>query len=966
MHRREPRSNNDTPRSCDEKEESYLSTDSNIAPARNQVSEQTVNHLIESLINAFQNINNPDLNISKLILNIINSLKYLPFQEKSFRIDLKNVDIFTPILKTDNNDEFIFDENYNYKLDLFSILFAYCSIHKSLHEFIIDSWDNWYHLLLNSQSTIVSDNEELGFYTVINKIEQFECLTPDLLNYFNFNLINPLINSWIPKWKSFIDLGDSPSTTLSSLSSSPTLLSSPYPNNKNSNIYSDSRLLTTVLNVTSIDFFIATSIITLKYDVFNLNTTKDGEQQQTYNPFIVYELSKRISMFPKLIPNTIYLNALDLIISKGVTPSTISSVRKNEVIENSHEQGIKNHKDDLTFHLKVIMEFIDHPELNYLKEPRLVLLLQIALQNISNHIPIHILHKTLSSMGSTQTLIAIFNMAQFLLAKFLIDLENCSQYSDTNSISNSKSNVMSNTDIIVPPWFDEVMIPPIPPISKSLFIFEAKLDDDDIDPLFQLSGNNSFKNIISSLLESLNLIIIINKNILSQYKALSINPLDLQNNYANKAETADAKNTKNNKDNVYISNNDRNKVDPSIRLLTNEKYMEICFIPIISCFLLSDLLKNNQRKNTSLGLSLIANTTKALEALIELHGNMSLFHLIKFIEKISMEDLSLQKVSINLLNHLFFHNASNPDYIKQLCLQNELTTQALNKYISSWNDGSEDYKNFFEILFDTKQPTFDNENVRPTLSSIIDLVKQLPDFADKFGSLDLSVSSKATVANNSMLRTNINVNKNNKNTIEQASPIQPVPNRLGVSKPFISSTTSSSSTKYDAYTTSSFIPSNKSFPSPMVSSANSTTNKYMYSAGATGIDNHGGHMTMTMTSAPVPVDTFSSQRMDMHNAVPHRNNLSDEIMNNSISNMPKTPTSMASNNTSTTSSNINTTATTNNSNNKNSTLWNESPGFSSSKMVNTGKNYILGGHNRVRNNSRAQSIHIDEFEQQQY
>ena len=32
------------------------------------------------------------------------------------------------------------------------------------------------------------------------------------------------------------------------------------------------------------------------------------------------------------------------------------------------------------------------------------------------------------------------------------------------------------------------------------------------------------------------------------------------------------------------------------------------------------------------------------------------------------------------------------------------------------------------------------------------------------------------------------------------------------------------------------------------------------------------------------------------------------------------------------------------------------------KVVNTGKNYILGGHNRVVNSSRAQSIHVDEFE----
>ena len=36
---------------------------------------------------------------------------------------------------------------------------------------------------------------------------------------------------------------------------------------------------------------------------------------------------------------------------------------------------------DLSFHLQVLMEVIDHPELNYLQENRLILLLDIALNH---------------------------------------------------------------------------------------------------------------------------------------------------------------------------------------------------------------------------------------------------------------------------------------------------------------------------------------------------------------------------------------------------------------------------------------------------------------------------------------------------------------------------------------------------------------------------------------------------------
>lgn len=99
----------------------------------------------------------------------------------------------------------------------------------------------------------------------------------------------------------------------------------------------------------------------------------------------------------------------------------------------------------------------------------------------------------------------------------------------------------------------------------------------------------------------------------------------------------------------------------------------------------------------------------------------------------------------------------------------------------------------------------------------------------------------------------------------------------------------------------------------------------------------------------------------------------DNSFNTTNTNMTRQPTTLTRATDAMTTAPTTPTPYKNTSGSSSNNLWIESPmtnfkgstiskSTNKSKMVNTGKNYILGGHNKVKNNSRAQSIHIDDFE----
>lgn len=104
------------------------------------------------------------------------------------------------------------------------------------------------------------------------------------------------------------------------------------------------------------------------------------------------------------------------------------------------------------------------------------------------------------------------------------------------------------------------------------------------------------------------------------------------------------------------------------------------------------------------------------EDLFELYDSFGFFKLIKFIMKISMTDLELQKVSIKILNHLIFHSNNG---LKESISENELLLKLLRQYVIFWNDGSTAYKQFEDFLglqpSTTELVTFDTNTHLRTL-----------------------------------------------------------------------------------------------------------------------------------------------------------------------------------------------------------------------------------------------------------
>ena len=805
----------------------------------------------ESLIRAFAKISDIDSDDCLLVVyRLVKALRYLkpgllgsPMHQDA----LKAMDIFSPLWKK------------GLCLDLVAVLFAYCSIHKDLHCLITSSIDKWSDSLQKLEQ--VRKSYTSGFYTVVFYVEQIEHITKDSLEYFKLGLADTLITHWIPLWKAYSD--DPLSVTLSP---------------------SNNKIASVFLNEASLDYFIATSVSTTS----DINELLNIQNSSPNMAFFVKRILNRICVCSRLIAQETY----NLAVSKIVDDDS----PQDSILCNS-----------LPFDLQIVMELIDHPELNYLEESRLTMLFHLSLSNIRNSFCTQ-LHQSLSTIGTTQSLPSMINITQFLLTKFFINIGNVSQLINESNIQvhTKDENWFKSTDVKygIPSWYEESILPKIPPISKSLFTF----DKNDGSVGDNSTGPTSYVDNCNMLLEALNYVVLINIDILKQYQLLNIDPLKL------------------------------NDIDsmPSMKHRIIQQYFEMYFIPMMTTLLLSHRLMNsnpsliNEEKSKLMGRFLFSNCIRICEELISNHGNIVLYHLLKFISKTSVDDLVIQRISINLLNHLFFHSTDDENSVIQLCLENELTAQTLHSYINLWNDGSVSYKSFFNDVFNTEQPSIEVKQM-----SFTDILEYLPGYEESENLED--------EVNEPILRTTSNIN------YSEPSPVHG------------SVTIAAGTNKYNAYSASSFVPSSKPFVTSTTSDTNNSSNmsnsSYMYSSTV----NNSGIYTPKNENGNISV--FSGTTPN------HINDGTNTIITDIPSSISTPFTGSRMGLTGTTSYIVTTPTTpgTNSSASMFSSPWNGSPAvissnFNSSKVVNTGKNYILGGHNRVKNNSRAQSIHIDKFE----
>ncbi|CCE65312.1 hypothetical protein TPHA_0K01790 [Tetrapisispora phaffii CBS 4417] len=894
------------------------------------------------------------------LINFFNKLDYTYdlnlFNDLKLKLNLNNSNLLTLLFK------------YEIDLNLISILCFILQLLK-IKFLIVDTINDWKdNINYNSDNVAAEEGEEiLSLFNIISVFSRFDKIDQEILNYYEIDLRNSFINYLLPNWLNH-------KTRDNEIESK-----NIWDNLSDHSIIKSENKFSFYSNLINLDYFILNYIT-----IGNINEIIELKLNSNENNFYLFDL-----LLQQIFINSKYLsNDIKLIIN-------------HYFINDKNDE-----KNIVEFNLKVLMEVIDHPELNYLEETKLLILLNNSIKTINNNFNCKIIHDSLNNTGTTKTFFAILNLLQYQISKYLINITNLAyQSSSSSSLDNKIQHLNSNlTTYQIPAWYEKQIIPSIPPISKSLFIFDKKRNNTEINKIEKDSilnnlnlnlkkNHNYFQNIVL-LLDSLSIIISTNIKLLKQYGILKISILQTTSSLSNEVSTL----------NESIENElDQNSEE--IKYKITQVYFQQYYIPIMTTLIQCKSFSESNILTTStklLNKLVFTNILKLIEQLTEYHGNLALYHLLKFVSKTSVDDLIIQRISIELLNHLFFHNSQGEEnvienrnkdiilqnnYIFKLCLENELSMRTLRNYIKLWNDGKQIYKLFFTELFDMDQPNVEYEKIRLT-----DLLEYLPNLNKYSVSqetetlLKSELNSNASATNydnynsNNNSNNNNNNNNNNGNEKKKTNSIQSNQSRNNLEKSKSNNMTQllpPHSNKYNAYSASSFIPSTNNIENEIVydnnsNSGNNESMSYFYN-----------NQTMTPTAQDINMEYNLYSNKSLMNSSKILNNdisIGNNTLNTEISsysNTPYTDRILSIGQSMNSSMNVPSTPVTNSSTIGSASIsgtfaspWQEHSGmsmnFNSSRVVNTGKNYILGGHNKVKNNSRAQSIHIDQFENTQH
>ncbi|AGO11029.1 AaceriAFR467Wp [[Ashbya] aceris (nom. inval.)] len=852
--------------------------------------------VVDSIVLAIEKLSGSDADHAATINIAFNLLDVLKSVNNRFDLTVveaaKRRDILSPVLAA------LRDRPDLAPLDLFACLFAYCSVINALQPLVVKFVQVWNkddylrEALARSAAGSPRTTEKLGFYSVISYLENFHTLDHKSLSYLNLQLERVLVDHWLPLWASYLKVG-----TTTSLQE----------------WIVQERFLLRIHDESVQDFIIA-----LKCQDVDQWHHLAALNMSSWNYFI-YMTSNRFLRFSDSQINQPSFKEFALgFLTKCVGNDSFTLLHS-----------------DPKFKFQVLMEVLDHSEMNFFQEPHLMNLLKIALSQFyvivrdNSTDDITNLHLQLGELGTTQSLPALINMLLFVVARFLINVGNVTEAGVNQQ---NDPNWFKRYDKHVIPSSFHRLLPQLPPISKSLFAFDYAST--------YLPSNiiTNYSQIITNLLDSLILLLSINRSLLVFYHESQLGSLHFMDYGSNNVE-----------------NCNENEAFQGIENDTSLQFMELYYIPLVTALLLSDQLLESPADSPKLvspklphinGRLLFIHVLKCLEQLIDNHGSSALYHLIKFLSMVSIEDLSIQKKSILLLNHLFFHGDS--DHILQLCLQNELTTQALNDYISLWNDGSKTYGLFFTQVFKRKQP-----EVSVVSKTYGDLLRLIPEYkpptysaASSSTAVTLSIPMHSSPPDTLMVDT---------------TPLQ----TPTLNKPkFNTNATSFIPQNMNMATPSRHSPSNSvalppqppstlyaSFPSPMLfGSGNSAMTQLPTPIAETYASSTSFYMPQQTIVRPTPT------RHSSYPSMPTSNSTGSSTASNATGTPQHQRTWQPPTGTPTGPSSY-------------GQQQQQSPSFMTStgagKLVNSGKNYILGGHNRAVNNSRSQSIHVDEFEKMQ-
>ncbi|CDO96375.1 unnamed protein product [Kluyveromyces dobzhanskii CBS 2104] len=697
-------------------------------------------------------------------------------------------------------------------VDLFASVFAYCSVNESLQVLIFQfirtlDEDSAVRALFQKLCSLhVSDDDEVpGVYDVVYQLDAFETLDVEVLKFLSLNLGHVLVHSWIPSWKTWV------ASFRNNLKEFDTV-----------HFLAKERILIKIVQPHELDL----AIVNFQ------SYPKRWEVLCTNNMDAVKYFASKCAK--RSLKHFKWLN-------KSFHESVIT-LHSKCIGNDSFKHGLYDTEE---FHFQVIMEIIDHPELNLLEESHLLLLLRVTLGDIheksivTNQIPQ--LHYTLGKLGTTLSFSSLINLLQYILSRYFLAVTECIQ-NGTNMETNLHW-YKQLTNLSIPAWFDDFM-PRIPPIARAIFGFDGSATETGQE-------TDSFHENFETLFECLQLTLSLNEELLMFYGKAGIDPLDVNP--------------------ILTTKNCSNVLKKTTSLHFTMYFVSIYTVQLLSQQLLKDVNTSRSilgpRKIRIGATRLFRHCVGLIEHIIDNHGNNGLYHFIKFASQVSIESLPLQEISRILLYHVF--SETNDTWVLQLCLSNELSINGLLDYILLWNDGSGMYNPFFTKIFKQPQPNVSRKNVM--LGDLIELLTERvkgPD-VDIFppskpkSKFNTNATSFIPLESNTNLRTPKRVEHTPQYPID-ASPNAYAFNTVSVEqRPSISSNMSA---PFANYFTKIFTDDQQSRP----------------------------QMTQNSSASP-SVSSYG-----------HGN---------------------------------------------------------SSKLVNTGKTYILGGHNRAVNNSRTKSVHVDEFEQ---
>lgn len=303
---------------------------------------------------------------------------------------------------------------------------------------------------------------------------------------------------------------------------------------------------------------------------------------------------------------------------------------------------------------KVLFELLDHnPKIDFHSDFSMVFAIEAALSLIDRDFDLQKDFSILSNLGSSVNLPALFVYSGFLLSNALLKFAN-----PTKSL---------------PHFLDEIMqLKRFPPLPKSEFF--------DFSHIFLSKSQQNLKNprIVTNAL----------------FHCLSI----LHKIVTGFCEV---------KDWVHPIQN-VNDTDNDLEYQATDKFLFLNYSAFFGVLhTVNELLQkstgyyNNDHFSaifydlSSIGNTLKLQTFQLFEDLFQFYDTFAFYKLVKFIMKVSMTDLELQKFSIKILNHLVFHSNNG---IKDSIKDNDLILKLLEQYVTLWNDGSTEYKQFENFL----------------------------------------------------------------------------------------------------------------------------------------------------------------------------------------------------------------------------------------------------------------------------